>query len=284
MDLSLQHPSARLRRILSLCILIPALVAAGLMTAAFFTQYDAPDANYFARGAVLPVIACVCAALSALVGTVSALLLPRGSLQQNSLPIPSASLDETIGFLFCAIFLAVSLVRDGSGLLRLIPLILSLIAVVYTLTVSFGKLSDEKTRRVAVPLGFSAVFAAIFLCAVHYFDRSLEMNAPCKVFLLLGLLAATVCFTGEIRYLIGIASPRVYLMLLSWTVAAGALSIPAIPAAHFAGILSKTDYIASAFAVLGCLLTSAIRLWFFLGSNTDKPEETETDAQEDHTV
>ena len=79
-------------------------------------------------------------------------------------------------------------------------------------------------------------------------------------------------FTGEIRYQLGTALPRAYLMLLSCTVAAGALSIPAVPAAYFVGILKGTDYLASAFAVLGCTLTAALRLYALL--NDDAPEST----------
>ena len=60
-------------------------------------------------------------------------------------------------------------------------------------------------------------------------------------------------------------------MLLSCTVAAGALSIPAVPAAYFVGILKGTDYLASAFAVLGCTLTAALRLYALLN---DAPEST----------
>lgn len=264
-------PSRRFRLYLTLCIFVPVFLAAGLMTVAFFTQFDTPTANYFRRGAALPVIAGVFAGLAALVGTVAAVRFPKKSLAGDSLPIPNAALPEVIGFLSAAAFLVISIVQNGFEVLRLVPLILSLFAAVYALVLSLGDISQEKVRNFAAPLGFVPVFALIFLYANHYFDRTVEMNAPEKTFLMLGLLTAAISFTGELRYLIGSAGPRAYLMLLSWTVAAGALCIPAIPAAHFFRILTKTDYVASSFAVLGCFLTSCLRLFVLLNFNTDAP-------------
>lgn len=272
MDQSLPLSGGRLRRYLPLCVLVPALLAAALMTVAFFTQYDAPETNYFRRGAVLPVIAGVLAALAAIAGTVLAVRIPRKTLKTDSLPAPIASLTSAVGFLFCAIFLGISTVRNGLDWTRVVALILSLAATAYALMVAFCDLRQESVRNLSVLLGFTPIFALIFLCAAHYFDRSLEMNAPCKVVLMLGLLAAMITFTGEIRYQLGTALPRAYLMLLSCTVAAGALSIPAVPAAYFVGILKGTDYLASAFAVLGCTLTAALRLYALL--NDDAPEST----------
>lgn len=264
MDQSLRLSGGHLRRYLPFCVLVPALLAAILMTVAFFTQYDAPDANYFHRGAVLPVISGVLAALTAVIGTVLAFRMPRDILKPDSLPVPVASLVSAIGFLFCAVFLGISTARSGLDWTRIAALLLSLAAAAYALTVSFCDLRQESVRNLSVLLGFTPIFALIFLCASHYFDRSLEMNAPCKVFLMLGLLAAMLTSTGEIRFQLGSALPRAYLMLLSWTVAAGSLSIPAIPAAYCAGILKGTDYLASAFAVLGCTLTAALRLYYAL--------------------
>lgn len=271
----------RARRYLPLCILIPALLAAVLMLVAFFTQYDAPQANYFRAGAPLPIVAGVLAGLSALIGTVIAFCLPRESFNAGSLPAPIASLNHIIGFLFCAIFLVMSLIRDEFEWLQLVALILSLVAVAYSALVAFFELSHERVRTIAVPLGFAPIFAMIFLCASHYFDKSLEMNAPYKVIIMLGLLTAMISFTGEIRYHIGTAMPRVYLMLLSWSVAAGSLSLFAVPAANFAGILTGDAYLASSFAILGCSLCASLRIWVLLRDLPDAPEDSETDAHAD---
>ena len=273
-------PPRRFRLFLLLCILVPAFLAAVLMTVAFFTQFDAPDANYFRRGAVLPVAAGIFAVLAALIGTVIAIQYPKRSLPADNLPIPGAALPEAIGFLSCAAFLTISIVQNGFELLRLIPLILSLIAMVYALLLTFGDISRDRIRNLAAPLGFVPIFTLIFLYANHYFDRAVEMNAPEKTLLMLGLMTATVTFTGELRYLIGSANPRVYLMLLSWTVAAGALCIPALPAAHFFRILTGTDYVASSFAVLGCFLTSCLRLFALLYEEPGTPSDTPAAPQE----
>lgn len=272
----------RARRYLPLCILIPALLAAVLMLVAFFTQYDAPQANYFRIGAPLPIIAGILAGLSALIGTVTAFCLPRESLNTRSLPAPIAALNQIIGFLFCAIFLALSLIRDEFELLQLIALVLSLITVAYSALVAFFDPSHERIRTIAVPLGFAPIFAMIFLCASHYFDGSLEMNAPYKVIVMLGLLTAMISFTGEIRYHIGTALPRVHLMLLSWSVAAGSLSMFAVPAANFAGILTGNAYLASSFAILGCSLCAGLRIWVLLRGLPDDPKaDAHADGEHD---
>lgn len=272
----------RARRYLPLCILIPALLAAVLMLVAFFTQYDAPQANYFRIGAPLPIIAGILAGLSALIGTVTAFCLPRESLNTRSLPAPIAALNQIIGFLFCAIFLALSLIRDEFELLQLIALVLSLITVAYSALVAFFDPSHERIRTIAVPLGFAPIFAMIFLCASHYFDGSLEMNAPYKVIVMLGLLTAMISFTGEIRYHIGTALPRVHLMLLSWSVAAGSLSMFAVPAANFAGILTGNAYLASSFAILGCSLCAGLRIWTLLRGLPDDPKaDANADGEHD---
>lgn len=260
------------RRWLPLCILIPALLAAILMLVAFFTQYDAPQANYFRAGASLPVIAGILAGLSALIGTAAAFTLPRTAPQTQSLPLPGASLNGVIGFLACSAFLVLSLIRDRFDWMLLLTLALSLCSAVYCILVAFFTLSREHTRDIAVPLGFTPIFATIFLCASHYFDKSLEMNAPVKVILMLGLLTAMITFTGEIRYHVGSALPRVYLMMLSWSIAAGSLSFLAVPAAAFAGILSGYAYLASSFVILGCTVSSALRLWTLLRALPETPE------------
>lgn len=252
-----------IRRFLPLLILIPALLSAILMAVAYLTQYDAPDANYFRRSAALPIVASVLSALSALAGTVLAIRIPRGRPKTDALPAPLASLASAAGLLLCAVILLIGTVRSGATggarIVRILTLILLLLSAAYTLVVALCDLSQERNRNTAILLGLSTVFALILLNGIHYFDASLEMNAPLKVSVMLGLLFGMVTFTGEIRYLLGTAMPRFYLVLCFWTAAAGALSAIAVPVAYFAGILDQTDYLASAVAVLGFSVCTALR-------------------------
>lgn len=244
----------------ALPILLPAFAACLLMPLAYLTQYDTGGANYFQQGAILPIIAAVLAAISALIGTVLALRTPRDQLSSKQLPAPRAALASAIGCTACAVALFGSMQGGRMDWTHALAFLLSILSAVYELTVAFCDLKQERVQDLAVLLGFLPIFTLILLNAIHYFDQSLEMNAPLKITIMLGLLCAMVSLTGEIRHLIGTALPRVYLMLLSWTVAAGALSALAVPVAYFAGILQDTDYLATSFAMLGFFVTSAVRI------------------------
>lgn len=243
----------------ALPILLPAVAAGLLMPLAYLIQYDVGTANYFRSGAILPILASIFAALSALIGTVLAIRIPRGKLS-ISLPAPRAAIAAAIGCTACAVALFVSMHEGQIDWTHALAFLLSVLSAIYELTVALCDLKQERVRDLAILLGFAPVFNLILLNALHYFDQSLEMNAPLKITIMLGLLCAMVSITSEIRYLIGTALPRVYLMLAAWTAAAGALSALAVPVAYFAGILQDTEYLSTAFAVLGFSVTSAIRI------------------------
>lgn len=269
--------SGRVRKFLPLFVLVPAGLSACLMLIACLTQYDGPAANYFGRGALLPIFAAVLSAVSAIAGTVITGLLPRGSLSSEISPVPSASFASAAGFLICAVILTASAIRSGFRWYHAVTLLLLLLSVAYFILRAYDRFT-EPLRDLTVLLGIAPVFGLIFLCAIHYFDKSLEMNAPVKVLTLLGLLTATVTVTSGIRYLLGTALPRVYLMLASWTVAAGSLSLLSIPALFLAGSFDKTAYLASFFAVLGYTVSCGFRIVSLIRSAEDT-SRVEEDAQ-----
>lgn len=275
MNQSSHLPSGRIRHYLPLLILGPAVLAAILMLTAYLTQYDGPSANYFARGAVLPILATVFALLSAVSGTVIAFRFPRGAFRNDSVPAPSASFASAGGFLLCAVVLTVSVVRSGFKWYHAVTLLLLLLSVAYFILQACGR-PTESRRNLTVLLGIAPVFGLVLLCAIHYFDRSVEMNAPVKVTVLLGLLTAMVTVTGEIRYLLGTALPRVFLMLSSWTVAAGSLTLFALPAVFLSGAFDKTAYLASALAILGCSISGGVRIVALLRSENEPTEVRES--------
>ena len=268
--------SRRARQFLPLFILVPAALAAVLMLAASLAQYDGPDANYFSRGAVLPVLAAIFAAISAVAGTVIALLFPKNAFPTDSIPAPFASVASAAGCLLCAIFLAASTAHTGLKWYHVVTLLLLLVSVAYFVLRACDRFT-EALRDITVLLGIAPVFGLIFLCAIHYFDKTVEMNAPVKVLTLLGLLTAMVTVTNGIRYLLGTALPRLHLALSSWTVAAGALSLFAIPALFLRGAFDKTVYLASFFIILGYTVASSVRIVFLIrNANSSDKEESQS--------
>ncbi len=264
--------SNRVRQLAPILILAPAAVAAVLMLAACLAQYDGPAANYFSRGAALPALATAFAILSAVAGTVIAFRFPRSAFQTDHIPAPFASAASAAGFLLCAIFLTATAARTGFKWYHAVTLLLLLLSVAYFSLRACDRFT-EALRDLTVLLGITPVFGLVFLCAIHYFDKTVEMNAPVKVLTLLGLLTALVTVTSGIRYLLGTTLPRVFLMLSAWTVAAGSLSIFAVPVLFLKGAFTKTAYLASFFIILGCTVASSIRIVFLIRNANSSGEE-----------
>lgn len=264
----------RTRQLLPLVILTLALIAAVLSAIAFATQFDAPNSNYFQRGAILPTVACSFSVIAVLTAVLSLVcLFPKNSFSAETMPMPRAAIPSAIGFLLCAIFLSLGIVQNGESTMRVVALALALISIGYECLVPFADLNRKTVRDRAVPLGFAPIFCLIFLCAILYFDRSIEMNAPLKVYLTLGLLTALLSCTNELRFLLGSAMPRLCFLLLSCTVATGALTIFAIPTALCVGIAVRADYLAAVCAVWGCTLSAGLRLYALAQS---KPQSAST--------
>ena len=104
-----------------------------------------------------------------------------------------------------------------------------------------------------------------------YFDASLEMNAPVKVTVQTALLFTMLALTAELRFPLGRAKPRLYL-ILSWC-AAAALSLPSF-SILFGGATERGDYRAFGAVTLGLFATVLLRLLCYLGLiPEDKPTE-----------
>ena len=276
--------SSRILRILPFVILGLSFLAALFQTLAYLLAYEAPKANYFSAGAPLPVIAAICAVLSCLAGVAVFPLIEKKALQVHELPMRRASLFGAIGFAAGAVILMLSV----SGKLSTVTSILLLVSAAYSLCVAF--LPAQKNAVTAL-LGFAAILGCILLDALYYFDTSLEMNAPVKVSVLIGVLCAMIYYTGELRILLGQAMPRLYLLLSSLAVGVGALSALPVPIAAITGIFNRSaspanaaflaerlfhpEYLAGAVIVLGTAVCAWIRLWTLLRS----PVSVSSDAE-----
>jgi hypothetical protein len=134
-------------------------------------------------------------------------------------------------------------------------------------------------------IGFSAVIVCILFNGYFYFDSTLEMNAPLKVTVQLGFLAAMIYFISEIRALLGITLPRVYLLANACTVGFGALSSIPVTLAYLlqvfkpqaspftasltAQLFDHPEYLAGSVVLFGICISAAWRLFQALNDKED---------------
>ncbi|MBQ3639339.1 MAG: hypothetical protein II955_02325 [Clostridia bacterium] len=177
-----------------LFLTLPITVVSIILMCIAFGAYDPVISDYFPRGTVFPALAIGVACLAFGVG-VSGVIVSKKMHFPLYLPkTPSfAPIPAALGSLASAVFLFIS----GKPIIGVLFL---LAAGFFALTVApFAK---EKAALITW-VGFASVIACIALNATYYFDMTVEMNAPVKVLLQIGLLAAMLGCTAEIRILIG---------------------------------------------------------------------------------
>ena len=267
-------------KILTLLWGLGSLIAAGLSIAATATHFE-KGSNYYTRGA-LPTAALVVALLAGLCGIALAILHkpdPKQSpFYQKPIPAPAA-----IGFL-CVLpalvigFPAATVQLGANGTaFNMVPVlgILAVLSLLYGILVAIPSIAKKSSSWLAF-LGMCAMLTCLFLTAYYYFDISVEMNAPLKTLLQVGLLLSMLYFTGEIRYFLGTPMPRTFLALGTLTVSVGALAAVAIPYAYLTGKLARIDYLAGAILLLTVAITAAIRVVTLL--TAEPPVEDNTTA------
>ena len=245
-------PTFRIPPRLGYGLLILPLGITVLQTLVYLIAYD-PRANYFLRGTTLPTVSILLLCAGILLGLAYVLLLPKNVLGTRNLPGRMASLPSAVGAVAAAVTFL--LARPESSLFFGI-LVMLVITAVYNAMLPFA--NDAKRKNTVTILGFFAVFAYAMTAAYYYFDLTFEMNAPLKTLLQMGLLFSIVSTTEELRFLIGNARPRAYLMLALATSTVGALTALPVPIAFVAGIVDRVDYLAGAILVLGTTVTT---LW-----------------------
>ena len=241
-------------------------LAAILQTVAMRTAFAA-DKNYFADGAWLPVAAAAFAILAGVLGVISSCIHPKETLAPS--PAISSALPGIPAFCALTVGAASLLLTAWSMPFTLPTALLLLLSAFYFL---FYTEKAEMTHP-AIPtvLGFFAVAACAMVNVYCYFDASLEMNAPVKVTVQTALLFTMLALTAELRFPLGRAKPRLYL-ILSWC-AAAALSLPSF-SILFGGATERGDYRAFGVVTLGLFATVLLRLLCYLGLiPEDKPTE-----------
>lgn len=246
-------PKFRIPPVLGFLPLAFSLGITVLQTIVYLVSYD-PKANYFLNDTIIPSTVTILLSLGLLLALSYVLLLPKGALSAQRLPLPKASLASAAGAVAAIVTLLIA--RPESNLFFAMLITLALTAA-YHAWLPFAR--GEKQKNNLALLGFFAVISYALLTAYYYFDLTFEMNAPLKVFLQMGLLFSVVLTTEELRFLIGNARPRAYLMLSLSTATVGALTALPVPVAFVCGILDRTDYLAGALLVLGTSVAAAAR-------------------------
>ncbi|MBQ9806396.1 MAG: hypothetical protein IJW49_07835 [Clostridia bacterium] len=239
------------------CLLL-AVIAAILSAVAVITDYDTHE-NYFSKNAPLYLAACITAVVSLAVGIAAVCVTPRNELRDSPFCERNISSPAALGFLITLFAISIQENLEQSSLF-LIPFITAalILATAYSVLSSLPKLVKERPNLVA-GIGLTTVLACLFLNIYLYFDLTIEMNAPLKLFIQIGLLSAMIYYTTELRYLLKIPMPRVFLLVSVAAVSLGSLCIFALPVAFLTDKLPRFDYLACALLVLTILISIVVR-------------------------
>ena len=249
--------------------LITAALAAILHTVAYLNAYGGDGANYFSRSSPIPKLSIFFAVASCLLAFSATLIRKAPAISVRSPRGNLSSLPAALGFLASGTLMCLS---NTTTLTHAVAFFCFLSAV-YHVLMAVDLLRDI---YVLAFIGFSTVIACILLNGYFYFDVTLEMNAPLKVNVLVGLLVAMIYHVQELRVLMGNAQPRLSIFMNACTVAISGLSAFSIPLAYLLGKFDRTnvlryptvmadlfqypEYLAGAVALLGIFITSSWRL------------------------
>ena len=259
-----------------LCSIIAAIPAALLQALAYLQVYGDSGSNYFSSASPLPDLAVIFALLSCAFGVAAVCLWKKAPIHPRTPSGSLTSIPAALGFWAGAVLMLLS----NDTKLTYAVAIFFFLAAAYQLLLAFQTIKDSFLTAF---IGFSAVIGCILLEGYYYFDATLEMNAPVKVSVLIGLLFAMIYYTNELRWLIGNPFPRANLLISACLLGIGALSAIPVPLAFLLGKFDrlasvKTDrfmvaqflhpeYLAGAVVLLGVCITVGWRLCQLLKDN-----------------
>ncbi len=280
-------------KVLWILFAVTVAVTLTLSIVAVLTEYEA-GTNYFIPGNVIAPLAIAFGFLSVVCGIVAACLTKKEHLSKDLFPTNFHFPLTAIGFFCVAVLMLVSsalfaellpasiarrMPIGSESLLGLISVPTLAIAGIYCILT--GIAAFRAKQSLIVILGFFTVISAILLNAYYYFDFTVEMNAPVKVVLQMGLLMLMLCYTGELRYLLGIGKPKMYLILSVLGIVGSTYASAPILIAYWTGKLQRLDYVASAGLLLCFLLMQFARVIYLLRGIADEaPIESTSDSSE----
>ncbi len=230
-------------------------IAAILQAVAMFVCYES-GSNYFKAGAILPTVALGVVLASALFGTVSVILTKRESLQESIFPASSRLNPALLGF-FGAFLMFLFF---AANLLSAVAALMLLFGAVYCALVCLPKPRRGVNRPALCAM--IGIIGLLLVAAYYYFDKSVEMNSPIKTYLQVSVLFAMLYFTSEVRYLLGKPSPKLFLLLSQWLLAASALVSVSLPIAFLYNKVRRMDYAAGGALLLFFGMHAVIRSSF----------------------
>ena len=259
----------KLSRLLLIAVLPLAVVSAVFMILAF-SAYDPAVSNYFPNGSPLPILSVVSAFLAFAAGAVSALLSRKKSEPFAVPSVPSfALLPAAVGNLAGGVLLLTA-GKTLSGVLFLFG-----VAFFALLACPFAK----RYAPYITWLGFAAIAAHISLVAAYYFDMTVEMNAPIKVLLQMGLLAAMLDCTVEIRLLMDRSHAVITPIIIAFAIVCCGLSSISLSVAFLGGKIPEKDYSAALPVLLGFTATAVCRLAALLQSPKENLPATDIESE-----
>ena len=246
-----------------------ALLATLSQVLAFFFAYDQTDGNYFRVGSVLPKLAVISAIGAMILGSALVLLTERCEKKITlALNNRLASCAQALGFLLGGFCLLIS----GGGRFTILCACMLQLSAIYPMFVrTFGKLHSD-----AVALyGFLPVLATVALAGIYYFDTTLEMNAPIKLYVMIGVLFMMIYQLGELRCLLDRPMPRTFLVCSFCAFGIGsAAGLPILLAALFGrfgrgytpkgaqllkAVIANPEYVAGAILIFGVGICALLR-------------------------
>ena len=251
MDLQKQnHAAARwyLVGALALSVLLTALRCINL-----FFFFDT-DIGYHTAGAILPVISTWLLILSIVsLGAVSIVFFRKQSFRYREKDNPAVRLLGGV----CALGFSCLAVFDALQAGSILAILSGLGATVYFLTVTF-RYSHPLLR---VLTGLCAILRVAMALATEYFNIEIQMNAPDKLFFLLGCIGAMLFLVCELRATVSVARPILYRFSAACCILLCAVaSIPSI-LGTFADRLETGSALPPRFLLLFLCVYAAARLF-----------------------
>lgn len=242
------------------CAILAALLSAG----AIVTDYDEAK-NFFVKFAPIHILSLVTAGCSLIAGIAAALCISTDTISDS--PFRANQLPVLTGIGFGLIIpTAIRYPCNPSSLVTVLVIITALASAIYSVLVGQPDYLNQKKNATAA-FGLGTVLTCLLLNIHFYFDISVEMNAPLKLFIQTGLLLAMLYYTAELRFLLNIPKPRLFLALGCATVSVSSLAVFSIPLSTVTGRLPRYDYLPAAILILTVAITVIFRIKRLLTCN-----------------
>ena len=282
--------------------LLSAGVAAILQTLAILFSYE-DTSNYFVPGAHLPIAAIIFALISLLTGLATAFLHRPRDKKEIASHFHSLHYVTAFGFLCALSGIMLELIQKAlktwerhtdsqrffedylNGLrIKLTLLCVPFLILAICYCILLARKGYKKDPQQTAWLGLAAVIACALLSANLYFDMSIEMNAPVKIFSQGGCLCAMVFFTAELRRLLEKKFATLLLALSNLLISMISLSSLAFPVAYLTGAIDRFEHFAYALFLL-CMLPTALGQILDLSIDTSqKSDPAESDTERTETI